>query len=148
MPLADPLDSSAVDGFIVTIDGIQIPKVVEISGIKSEVDKIEHKQQTSDGKYVVRNLIGRQKAGEFTVTRGLTDSKTISDWLKSVMEGDLKTSRKTASVQFLDYTGQKIKAYNFVNCWVSSVEISGMKAGGTEPATEKFTVVYDEMTVE
>ncbi|MBD8080364.1 phage tail protein [Cellulosimicrobium arenosum] len=147
MPLADPLDSSAANGFIVTIDGIQVPKVVEVSGIKAEVEKIEHKQQTSDGKYVVRNLIGRPKAGEFTVTRGLTDSKTISDWLKTVMAGDVKGSRKTASVAFLDYAGTTLQSYNFTNCWVSSVEVSAMKAGATEPATEKFTVSYDEMTV-
>ena len=87
MALADALDSSAANGFIVTVDGIQIPKVNEVSGLKSEVDKIELKQQTSDGKYVVRQLIGRAKAGEFTVTRGLTDSKTITDWLKTGRRG-------------------------------------------------------------
>ena len=63
MALADPLDSSAANGFTVTIDGIQIPKVTEVSGLKTEVDKIELKQQTSDGKYVVRQLIGRAKTG-------------------------------------------------------------------------------------
>ena len=147
MPLADPLDSSAANGFIVTIDGIQVPKVIEVSGIKSEVEKIEHKQQTEKGQYVVRQLMGRAKPGEFTVTRGLTDSKTISDWLKIVAQGDVKGSRKTAAVAFLDYTGATLQSYNFTNCWVSSVEVSAMKAGATEPATEKFTVAYDEMTV-
>ena len=70
MPL-DTFDSSAANGFIVTIDGIEVPKVTEVSGLKNEVDKIELKQQTSDGKYVVRQLIGRPKAGEFTVTQWL-----------------------------------------------------------------------------
>ena len=69
------------------IDGIEVPKVIEVSGLKTEVDKIELKQQTKDGKYVVRQMIGRQKAGEITVTRGLTDSKTITDWLKKVIGG-------------------------------------------------------------
>ncbi len=46
--------------------GSRSRKVNEVSGLKSEVDKIELKQQTSDGKYVVRQLIGRAKAGEFT----------------------------------------------------------------------------------
>ncbi|GAA3803308.1 phage tail protein [Nocardioides panacisoli] len=147
MALADPLDSSAANGFIVTVDGIQIPKVNEVSGLKAEVDKIELKQQTSDGKYVVRQLIGRQKAGEFTVTRGLTDSKTITDWLKTVAQGDVAGSRKTASVQLLDFSGSPIKTYNFVNCWVRSVEINSLKAGAAEQATEKFTICYDEVTV-
>src|SRR5215203_4847490 len=143
----DALDTSAANGFTVTIDGIQIPKVTEVSGLKAEVDKIELKQQTSDGKYVVRQLIGRAKAGEFTVTRGLTDSKTITDWLKTVAEGDVAGARKTASVQLLDFAGAPIKTYNFVNCWVRSVEVNALKAFNEAPTTEKFTVCYDEVTV-
>lgn len=143
----DPLDSSAANGFIVTIDGIEIPKVIEVGGLKSEVDKIDTKQQTSAGKYVPRQMIGRPKPGEFTVTRGLTGSKTITDWLKTVMGGDLKGSRKTAAVALLDYQGTTIKTYNFVNCWVRSVEINSLKAGAAEQATEKFTVCYDESYV-
>jgi phage tail-like protein len=147
MSLADPLDSSSANGFTVTIDGIQVPKVTEVSGLKSEVDKIELKQQTSDGKYVVRQLIGRPKAGEFTVTRGLTDSKTITDWLKTVAEGDVAGSRKTAAVALLDYAGAPIKTYNFTNCWVRSVEVNSLKAGAAEQATEKFVVCFDEVAV-
>lgn len=147
MALADPLDSSSANGFTVTIDGIQIPKVTEVSGLKAEVDKIELKQQTADGKYVVRQLPGRSKAAEFTVTRGLTDSKTITDWLKTVAQGDVAGSRKTASVALLDYAGAPIKTYNFTNCWVRSVEVNSLKAGAAEQATEKFVVCFDEVTV-
>lgn len=147
MGLADPLDSSSANGFKVTIDGIEIPKVTEVSGLKSEVDKIELKQQTQDGKYVVRQLIGRAKPGELSITRGLTDSKTVTDWLKTVMEGDVAGARKTASVELLDYTGAPIKTYNFNNCWVRSVEINALKAGAAEQATEKFVICYDESTV-
>ncbi len=146
MPL-DPLDSSSANGFRLKIDGIQVPKVSEVSGLKNEVDKIELKQQTDDGKYVVRQLIGRAKPGEFQVTRGLTDSKTITDWLKTVMEGDVAGARKTASVELLDYKGETIKTYNFMNCWVRSVEVNALKAGAAEQATEKFTVCYDESTI-
>ncbi len=148
MPLADPLDSSPAYGFIVTIDGIELPKVIEVSGLKSEVDKIEHKQQTSDGKYLVRQLIGRPKAGEITITRGLTDSKTVTDWLKNVVEkGDVAGARKTAVVELHDYQGQVLLSYNFTNCWVRSVEVNSLKAGSTELATEKFVMCYDEVAV-
>lgn len=143
----DKFDSSPANGFIVKIDGIEVPKVTEVSGLKSEVDKIELKQQTSDGKYIVRQLIGRVKAGEFTVTRGLTESKTVTDWLKVVMDGDVAGARKTASVALLDYKGDTIKTYSFINCWVRSVELNSLKAGAAEQATEKFTVCYDESSV-
>jgi phage tail-like protein len=146
MALGD-FDNSSANGFTVTIDGIEVPRVIEVSGLKTEVDKIELKQQTKDGKYVVRQLIGRPKAGELTVTRGLTQSKTITDWLKTVMEGDVAGARKTAAVALLDYKGETLKTYNFVNCWVKSVELNSLKAGATEQATEKFIICYDESTI-
>ena len=146
MALAD-FDNSPANAFTATIDGIEVPRVIEVSGLKTEVDKIELKQQTKDGKYVVRQLIGRPKAGELTVTRGLTDSKTVTDWLKTVMEGDVAGARKTAAVALLDYKGETLKTYNFVNCWVKSVELNSLKAGATEQATEKFVICYDESTI-
>jgi phage tail-like protein len=147
MALADPLDSSAANGFRFILDGIEVPKVIEVSGLSSEVDKIEMKQQTKEGKYVVRNLIGRPKAGQITVTRGLTDSKAITDWLKQVAEGDVAGARKTAAVEITDYAGETIKTLEFKNVWVQKVEVSTLKAGATETATEKFTLCYDESTV-
>jgi phage tail-like protein len=147
MALED-FDNAPAYGFTVTVDGIEVPRVIEVSGLKSEVDKIELKQQTQDGKYVVRQLMGRAKPGEITVTRGLTDSKTVSDWLKTVMEGDVAGARKTASVALLDYKGETVKTYNYDNCWVRSVEVNSLKAGATEQATEKFVICYDESRVE
>ena len=146
MALGD-FDNSPANAFTVTIDGIEVPRVIEVSGLKTEVDKIELKQQTKDGKYVVRQLIGRPKAGELTVTRGLTESSTVTDWLKKVMEGDVAGARKTAAVSLLDYKGETLKTYNFVNCWVKSVELNSLQAGATEQATEKFVICYDESTI-
>ncbi len=148
MALADALDTSAANGFIVTIDGIQIPKVNEVSGLKSEVDKIELKQQTSDGKYVVRQLIGRAKAGEFTVTRGLTDSKTITDWLKTVTQGDVAGARKTALGRSCSTSrAPRSRPTTSSTAGCAAVEVNALKAGAAEQATEKFTICYDEVTV-
>jgi phage tail-like protein len=149
MPLPDTqYDSGVAYSFMVKIDGVQIPSVVSVGDITNEVDKIEYKQQTADGKYVVRQLPGRPKPGEFTITRGMTDSKTASTWLKSVGEGDLKGARKTAEVAVLDYTGSPIRRYSFTNVWVKSVKCGGLEAGGTNPLTEEISVCYDEMTAE
>lgn len=147
MALAETFDFSAASGFTVTIDGIQIPKVTEVSGIKAEVDKIELKQQTDQGKYILRQLIGRTKPGEFTVTRGLTDSKTITDWLNAVAQGDVVGARKTATVALLDYEGAPIKTYTFTNCWLRSVEVNTLKASAAEQATEKLVVWFHEVSV-
>ena len=146
MPLPDAIDMGTAYAFSVSIDGVQVPQVIEVSGLKSEVDMVTYQQQTADGKYGARQMMGRQKPGQFTVTRGLTDSKTITDWLKAVMQGDLKGSRKTAEVVVYTTDAQPLRRMNFRNVWVKDVEMGGsLKAGSTEPLTEKFTVCWDEM---
>lgn len=146
MPLPDAMDLAPAYSFSVTIDGVEVPYVMEVSGLKSEVDKLTYQHQASDGKFVTRQMMGRQKPGEFKVKRGLTDSTTITDWLKQIMAGDLAGSRKTAAVAILASDGMPVKKLQYRNCWIKDVEIGGsLKAGSTEPMTETFTVCWDEM---
>ncbi len=145
MALPDQFDLATAYAFSLTIDGVQIPHIMEISGLKIEVDKVAYQQQAQDGKFITRQMMGRQKAGEFKVKRGLTDSKTVTDWLKMVYEGKLSTARKTAEVAIYTSDNQLLKRMNFRNVWVKDVELGGtLKAGSTEPLSESFTVCWDE----
>lgn len=148
MAAFEELDSGTAYSFSVTIDGVQMPKVMDVSGLRAEVDKISHNQQTADGKFVTRNLIGREKAGEFTVTRGATESAAGTDWLKTVMQGDIAGARKTAVVELRRYDGEVVRRINYENCWVRSVEYGNLKAGATEVLTEKLTICYDTVKFE
>jgi|KBSSwiStaDraftv2_1062776.scaffolds.fasta_scaffold04182_9 phage tail-like protein len=142
------LDHSAAHSFMVELDGVAVPDVIDVSGLKIEIDKIEMKSQDATGQYLARVVPGRKKTGELTVTRGVTANKAISDWFGKVHAGDLVGARKTAAVTLLDYTHAPIKKYTLTNCWVKSFEISSLKAGATEPATEKFVISFDDINVE
>src|SRR3954469_21712635 len=126
--------------FVFKLDGIECPAVIDVSGLKIEVEKIEVKQQTKDGKLVYSYTPGPFKPGEITVTRQLTNDKAMTDWLQKVMKGDIAGARKTASVDVLDLAGGKVKSYEFDKVWVKSVETSEFKAGANEGMTEKFTL--------
>lgn len=149
MPLADPMDMATGYAFSVKIDGVEVPQVMEVSGLKSEVDMVTYQQQTQDGKYITRQVMGRPKPGQFTVKRGLTDSTTVTDWLKSVMKGDLAGTRKTAEVSIYTPAGEQLRRITYKNVWVKDLEWSGgFKAGATDPMSESFTVCWDEMEFE
>ena len=148
MPDFSPGDSAVGYKFIFQIDGIQCPSVIDVSGLKLEVDKIESKTQSDSGVFIQSHMPGPQKSGEITVTRQLTDDKTITNWLNEVMKGDMSGSRKTAVVKILDLIGAPVKTYEFDQCWVKSVETSGFKAGGNEGMTEKFVMTYTSGKVE
>ncbi|MGH2692773.1 MAG: phage tail protein [Actinomycetota bacterium] len=145
MPLAE-FDTGIGYSFKVELDGVQLPSVMEVSGLKREVDKIEVKENTADGKFVIRNMPGRYKAGEITVTRGLNELKSGEDWLKKAMQGQVSDIRKNGAVTILDHTGANVvRRYNLLNMWVKSVEAGTLKAGDTSPLTEKWTICFEDI---
>jgi phage tail-like protein len=133
--------------FAFKLDGIVCPSVIDVSGLKLEVDMIETKTQSADGKMIISHVPGPYKPGDITVTRQLTDDLSISEWLATVMKGDPKAVRRTASVEVFDLAGAKIKSFDFANVWVKSVETSQFKAAANEPLTEKFTMTWTEAEV-
>jgi phage tail-like protein len=141
-------DTSVGHSFGIDFDGIQIKAIQEVSGLKLEQDVIELKQNTPDGQYVIKKLPGRQKAGEVTLTRGLTDDNSFEKWIESSRFGKMSDARKNGSIIVFDYEGKPIKRYVLTNAWPKSLEIGSLKAGDTNVLTEKLTVVYEELKPE
>jgi phage tail-like protein len=136
-------DTSVGWSFGLEIDGVEIKQIQEVSGLKMEVDGIELKENTNDGKYVNRKLVGRPKAGDVTLTRGLTESNSFEKWMKAAIIGDLGGARKGGSVIVYDQMGTEIKRYKLANCWPKTLEIGTLKAGDTQVLTEKLTITHE-----
>jgi phage tail-like protein len=143
MPIFSEYDSGVGWSFGLEIDGIMIKDIQEIDGLKLEVDEIEMKAQTPDGKYVNKRLPGRKKSGELTFTRGITSDKTWANWIEKVFHGDMMSARKNGAVKVFNYQGEMAQEYKFTNGWPKSVEMSGLKAGDTSVMTEKLTMVHE-----
>lgn len=141
-------DSSVGHSFGLEFDGVMIKQISEVSGLKFEQDVIELKQNTNDGKYIVKKLPGRPKAGEVTLTRGLTDDKNFQDWVQKSRFGKMGDARKGGAIMVFDFEGQAIKRYKLKNAWPKSLEIGSLKAGDTSVLTEKITITYEELEVE
>ena len=142
------LDTSVGHSFGLEVDGVQIRQINEVTGLKMEQDVIELKQNTPDGKYVIKKLPGRPKAGEVTLTRGLTADNSFEKWVKDSHFGKMADARKGGSIVVYDYEGVAIKRYKLTNAWPKSLEISSLKAGDTSVLTEKLVITYEQMEVE
>jgi len=135
--------------FGLEIDGVMIKGIQEISGLKMEQDVIELKHNAAaDGKYINKKMPGRAKAGEFTITRGLSDNKSFETLVKDARLGNMPSARKNGAVVVYDYQGAPIKRYKITNLWAKSLEIGSLKAGGTDLLTEKLTLTYETLEVE
>ncbi|WKX68908.1 phage tail protein [Streptomyces sp. XD-27] len=147
MPLPD-LDSSVANSFGLEFDSVLIRQITEISGLKMEQDVIELKQNTVDGKYIVKKLPGRAKAGEVTVTRGLTEDNSFERWIKDSRFGKMASVRRSGAIIVFDYEGIPIKRYKLINAWPKSLEISTLKAGDTSVLTEKLVITYESVELD
>ncbi len=147
MALPD-MDSSVGHSFGLEFDGVVIKQISEVSGLKLEQDVIELKQNTADGKYGIKKLPGRPKAGEVTLTRGLTADQSFEKWVKSSHFGKMSDARKGGAVIVYDFEGSPIKRYKMTNAWPKSLEIGSLKAGDTSVLTEKMVVTYEQLEVE
>ena len=142
------LDTSVGHSFAAEYDGVMIKAIQEVSGLKMEQDVIELKQNTSDGKYVIKKLPGRKKAGEVTLTRGLTADNSFEKWVEASQFGKMGEARKGGAIIVFDYEGSAIKRYKLTNAWPKSLELGTMKAGDTNLLTEKLVMTYEMLEPE
>jgi|ERR671916_3418328 phage tail-like protein len=142
------LDSSVGHSFGLEIDGVVIKQITEVSGLKMEQDVVELKQNTNDGKYIIKKLPGRPKAGEITLTRGLTADQSFEKWAKSAHFGKMSDARKGGAIHIYDFEGNAIKRYKLTNAWPKSLEIGTLKAGDTSVLTEKLVITHEGCEVE
>ena len=146
MPLPD-FDSAVGHSFGLEVDSIMIRLITEVSGLKMEQDVIEYKSNTADGKFFVRKAPGSPKAGEVTLTRGLTADNSFEKWITACRLGQMGQARKGGAIIVFDYEGLPIKRYELTNAWPKSLEISSLKAGDTSVLTEKLVITYESMKV-
>lgn len=147
MALPD-LDVSVGHTFGMEFDGVVIKQIQEVSGLKFEQDVIELKENTADGKKIIKKLPGGIKPGEVTLTRGLTADNSFEKWVQASQFGQMNDARHDGSIIIYDFEGEEIKRYILKNAWPKSLEIGTLKSGDTSVLTEKLTVTFEEITVE
>ena len=143
MPLPDSAGGVG-HSFGLEVDGVVITSITEVNGLKIEQDVIELKENTADGGYSIRKLPGRWKAGECTLTRGLTEDDSFEKWIKNSQIGDQGFRRNGAIIVF-DFEGKQIKRYTITNAWPRSLEIGTLKAGDVSVLTEKLVLTYERV---
>src|SRR5205823_10772592 len=100
------------------------------------------------GKYIIKRLPGRPKAGEVTLSCGLTDDQSFSKWVQSAHFGKMPDARKGGAIIVYDYEGNALKRYKLTNAWPKSLEIGALKADDTSVLIEKLVLTYEQLEVE
>jgi phage tail-like protein len=140
-----PSDAIASYHFSVEIDGVELAQFSELSGITSEIDVIDLKENTREGKPIIKKLPGARKAPTITLKRAKNASRALWDWHYLMLLGDVIGARKNGSVVLYDYKLGEVSRYNFLNGWVNKVTMGTAKAGSNEVLMEEVSIVCEEL---
>ncbi|MFF1874438.1 phage tail protein [Streptomyces sp. CB03911] len=132
--------------FTVQLGAYEVETVQEVSGLSFELDAIDHFEVTRSGQLVVRKLAGARKGGEVTISRGLGASGEFTKWLEeSFIKGNVKGARQSLSIIVKDTENNPVRTINLKNAWVKKWEGPNLKAGESQAAVEKVTVVFEDV---
>jgi phage tail-like protein len=140
-----PSDALANYTFSVEIGGVEIAQFQEVSGISSEIDVIELKENTADGKLVIHKAPGAFKPPTITLKRAKNSSKALWDWHEAMLLGNVASGRKEGSIVLKSYDGTEVARYNIKGAWVSKLETGSLKAGANEVLPETATIVTESI---
>lgn len=135
-----PSDALASYTFAIEIDQTEIAQFSEVSGLASEVDVIEMKENTIDGRPITKKTFGMRKPATITLKRGKNASKSLWDWHNAALNGNLIGARRNGSVILKSYDGSEVARYNFTNAWISKISTGTLKAGATDVIMEEATI--------
>src|SRR3954469_5068606 len=117
----DPLVAS---NFYLEIDGANVARFTEVSGLALEVEVVEMKQTTAGGQYVIAKTLGQNKVpGDITVKRIAPmkiDDDPIWKWFNAIRDkgmaiADRAASRKNGSIVIFDTANVEVARWNFYN---------------------------------
>jgi phage tail-like protein len=141
-----PSDALASYLFAIEIDSVEIAQFAEVSGLASEMDVVELKENSKDGKLIIHKAPGAVKPPTITLKRAKNSSKALWDWHQSMRDGKVSEGRKNGSVILKSYDGSEVARYNFTNAWISKITTGALKAGANEVLMEEASLVCESFT--
>ena len=140
MPGRRDHDAAVGHSFGLEVDGVRVTMLTEVGGLAMERDVIEVREG-GDPDGATRRLPGRMKAGEVTVTRGLTADLTFDQWMRDPVP--VGVPRRAVSLALFDAEGRAVARYHLEHAWPSRLEVTGLRSGGGEVVAESLTLVHE-----
>jgi|SRR4051812_21712251 phage tail-like protein len=129
--------------FVLEIDSVEMGSFRKCSGIESETETIEYKEATKDGKMIIRKVPGAMKWSDITLERRIDESKSLWEWRKQVIEGDIDAARRNGSIVAKNSKMEEVARWNFEAGWPSKWTGADFDAGSNEVATEKVIITHE-----
>ena len=137
-------DPYPAQNFAVEIDGIEVARFSEVSGLEATVDVIEYRNGSED--ITVRKLPGLVKYSNITLKRGIVGDLSLWRWLSTVREG--QAQRRDGVIVLLNERREPVLRIRFRRGWPCRWEGPTLNAQSNEVAMETLEICHEGLEVE
>lgn len=145
MAVTDPTQGDPFQSFLfgITIDGVSNAYFLEVGGIGSETEVIDHKVVGEKGQESVRKVPGRLKWGDISLKRGLTGNLDFWEWFTAVETGKIDKNRRDGTITMYDQAGEAVAEWTFDKAWPSKISGPSIKSDSGQIGLEEMTLVHE-----
>lgn len=143
----DAFDDDRVTGasFLVEVDGVEIGRFMEVTGLEVEV-AVESVEEGGENGYS-HKLPGRMSWPNLVLKRGITQNDSLLEWLnKSSGEGFTgqgnKLTRSSAAITLMGPGGKRIRAWNFDGAFPIKWRGPSFASGSSDMAVEELEIAH------
>src|SRR3712207_5535092 len=129
--------------FVLEIGGVELASFRKCTGVEAETETIEYKEATKDGQMIIRKVPGAMKWSDITLERRIDSSRSLWEWRKQVIDGDIDGARRNGSIVAKDSKMAEVARWNFVAGWPSKWTGADFDAGANDIATEKVVITHE-----
>jgi phage tail-like protein len=132
---------TVTSGFMLEIDKVQIASFKSVSGLKNEIEAIEYKSSTAQGKLEIKYHPGASKWGDVTLERNYDGTSNLYDWFYNLTQNfNPDTDKVTGAIYANDKNNTETMRWEFEGAWPSVYEGPELSVDKNEVATEKVTI--------
>lgn len=147
-------DTLIAQNFFLEIKGDVVSYLSGVSGLDIAMDVAEVVQATSDGKKVIRKMLGTHiKPPDLSLTRVAPTTiagDPLWEWFNKIYQKGMpvanRTSeRKDGSIVIFDSTGKEIARFNWYNGWPSKISTDALSVDSNDPVKETITLTIERL---
>lgn len=131
--------------FLVEVDGVEIGRFMEISGLEVSVDT-EDIEEGGENSFV-HKLPGRMQWPNITLKRGITQNDTLLSWLNDASGEQFaangsKLDRSTAAITLVGPSGDRLRSWEFNGAFPVKWTGPNFDVSSSEMAIEELEITH------
>jgi phage tail-like protein len=118
----------------------------QCSGFSNEHEVITDKSADKLGRIRIRKIPGPISYSNITLSKGITDSKQLWEWITAVSEGKIADKRVNGTISLCDPTGKVVAQWTVQGVWPTRVTAPTLTADGGQVGVEELELTIEGFT--